>query len=76
MSAPTQNPPIPALLPSATQLLAAVRDAGPADDLPALVYADWQDEHDQPEHAELIRLMCSCPSSASGTRSRKRGGGN
>lgn len=51
------NPPIPALHPERDALLAAVRDADPADDLPALVYADWQDEHDQPEHAELIRVM-------------------
>lgn len=51
------NPPIPALFPERDALLAAVRDADPADDLPALVYADWQDEHGQPEHAELIRVM-------------------
>jgi uncharacterized protein (TIGR02996 family) len=51
------NPPIPALHPERDALLAAVRDADPADDLPALVYADWQDEHGQPEHAELIRVM-------------------
>lgn len=52
------DPPIPALHPERDALLAAVRDADPQDDLPALVYADWQDEHDQPEHAELIRVMC------------------
>lgn len=52
------DPPIPALHPERDALLAAVRDADPADDLPALVYADWQDEHGQPEHAELIRVMC------------------
>lgn len=51
------NPPIPALYPERDALLAAVRDADLADDLPALVYADWQDEHGQPEHAELIRVM-------------------
>lgn len=51
------DPPIPALFPERDALLAAIRDADPADDLPALVYADWQDEHDQPEHAELIRVM-------------------
>jgi uncharacterized protein (TIGR02996 family) len=66
MSAPTQTPPIPALLPERDALLAAVRDADPDDDLPALVYADWQDEHGQPEHAELIRVMCELP------KSRKR----
>lgn len=52
------DPPVPALHPERDALLAAVRDADPADDLPALVYADWQDEHGQPEHAELIRVMC------------------
>lgn len=52
------DPPIPALHPERDGLLAAIRDADPADDLPALVYADWQDEHGQPEHAELIRVMC------------------
>lgn len=30
----------------------------PRDDLPRLVYADWLDEHDQPERAEFIRLQC------------------
>ena len=28
----------------------------PADDLARLVYADWLNEHDQPERAEFIRL--------------------
>lgn len=55
------TPPIPALHPERDALLAAVRDADPADDLPALVYADWQDEHGQPEHAELIRVMVELP---------------
>jgi uncharacterized protein (TIGR02996 family) len=30
----------------------------PADDTPRLVYADWLDEHGQPERAEFIRLQC------------------
>jgi uncharacterized protein (TIGR02996 family) len=42
---------------SAAALLAAVR-AAPADDAPRLVYADWLDEHGQPERAEFIRLQC------------------
>jgi uncharacterized protein (TIGR02996 family) len=37
----------------------------PADDLPRLVYADWLEEHGQPERAEFIRLQCEawhlCP---------------
>ena len=28
------------------------------DDTPRLVYADWLDEHDQPERAEFIRVEC------------------
>jgi uncharacterized protein (TIGR02996 family) len=41
----------------ATALLAAIR-AAPEDDAPRLVYADWLEEHGQPEKAELIRLQC------------------
>jgi uncharacterized protein (TIGR02996 family) len=37
-------------------LLAAIR-AAPADDAPRLVYADWLDEHGQPERAEFIRVQ-------------------
>src|SRR5215470_6533504 len=29
----------------------------PEDDTPRLVFADWLDEHDQPERAEFIRLQ-------------------
>ena len=38
-------------------LLAAVC-AAPDDDLPRLVYADWLDEHGEPERAEFIRIGC------------------
>lgn len=65
------NPPIPALHPERDALLAAVRDADPADDLPALVYADWQDEHGQPEHAELIRVMVELPKARKQTAEAK-----
>src|SRR6266508_240747 len=37
-------------------LLAAIY-ANPDDDTPRLVYADWLDEHDQPERAEFIRAQ-------------------
>ena len=37
-------------------LLAVIR-AAPADDAPRLVYADWLDEHGQPERAEFIRVQ-------------------
>src|SRR6516164_9385292 len=32
--------------------------AQPADDAPRLVYADWLEEHGEPERAEFIRLQC------------------
>src|SRR5678815_2596982 len=31
----------------------------PHDDTPRLVYADWLDEHGQPERAEFIRVQCA-----------------
>jgi uncharacterized protein (TIGR02996 family) len=31
--------------------------ASPEDDTPRLVYADWLEEHDQPDRAEIIRLQ-------------------
>ena len=37
-------------------LLAAIR-AAPDDDAPRLVYADWLDEHGDPDRAEFIRLQ-------------------
>ena len=30
----------------------------PDDDAPRLVYADWLDDHGQPERARLIRVQC------------------
>src|SRR5215216_4626617 len=42
----------------AAALLAAIR-AAPDDDAPRLVYADWLDEHGQPERAEFIRVQCA-----------------
>src|SRR5215208_6798469 len=41
-----------------TALLDAIR-AAPDDDAPRLVYADWLDEHGQPERAEFIRVQCA-----------------
>lgn len=32
--------------------------ANPSDDTPRLIYADWLDEHGQPERAEFIRVQC------------------
>src|SRR5262245_32988540 len=31
----------------------------PENDAPRLVFADWLDEHGQPERAEFIRLQCA-----------------
>src|SRR5581483_12084459 len=33
--------------------------ARPDDDLPRLIFADWLDEHGEPERAEVIRLQCA-----------------
>jgi uncharacterized protein (TIGR02996 family) len=38
-------------------LLAAIL-AHPDEDTPRLMYADWLDEHRQPERAEFIRIQC------------------
>ncbi len=38
--------------------LRAVID-NPDDDLPRLVYADWLDEHGEPDRAEFIRVQCA-----------------
>src|SRR4051794_6643142 len=35
----------------------AIIDA-PEEDAPRLVYADWLEEHGQPERAEFIRVQC------------------
>lgn len=39
-------------------LLAAIL-THPDEDTPRLMYADWLDEHGQPERAEFIRLQCA-----------------
>ncbi len=43
---------------------AFLQDIGdnPEDDTPRLIYADWLDDHDQPERAEFIRLQCQLAS--------------
>ena len=50
-------------------LLAAIL-AHPDDDTPRLVYADWLDEHDEPDRAEFIRIQHRLP-----TLSRRTGEG-
>lgn len=40
-----------------TALLAAIR-LHPDEDVPRLAYADWLDEHGQPERAEFCRVQC------------------
>lgn len=44
----------------------------PDDDLPRLVFADWLDEHDEPERAEFIRLQCELHGRM-GRHSKKKG---
>jgi uncharacterized protein (TIGR02996 family) len=44
--------------PESDALLDAIFDA-PDDDTPRLVYADWLQEHGQPNYAEFIRLQCA-----------------
>jgi uncharacterized protein (TIGR02996 family) len=34
----------------------------PDDDTPRLIYADWLEEHGEPERAEFIRLQCRAAS--------------
>jgi uncharacterized protein (TIGR02996 family) len=41
--------------------------AAPDDDLPRLVFADWLQEHDQPERAEFIRVQCELARTPAGT---------
>lgn len=38
------------------QALRTAVEANPGDDLPKLVLADWFDEHEEPERAELLRI--------------------
>ncbi len=51
--------------------LRAIRDR-PHDDLPRLVYADWLDEHGDPERAEFIRLQCALAAAPPGGRDADR----
>jgi uncharacterized protein (TIGR02996 family) len=50
--------------------LQAVIEA-PDDDAPRLVYADWLEEHGQPERAEFIRVQCQLAKLARGDGGRK-----
>src|SRR6266545_3163408 len=51
-------------------LLAAIL-AEPEDDTPRLVYADWLDEHDEPERAEFIRIQHRLPTLSRRTNEAK-----
>ncbi|QEL18859.1 TIGR02996 domain-containing protein [Limnoglobus roseus] len=42
-------------------LLAAITAAPEEDDLPRLVFADWLEEHGDPEWAFAVRVMCAAP---------------
>jgi uncharacterized protein (TIGR02996 family) len=54
-----------------TDRLALIRAIieNPDDDAPRLIYADWLDEHGDPERAELIRLECERENMILGTKS-------
>jgi uncharacterized protein (TIGR02996 family) len=43
---------------SVEAFLEVIRES-PEDDAPRLVFADWLEEHGQPERAEFIRLQCA-----------------
>ena len=60
------NPPRPELL----ALLRAVKE-DPEDDAPRLVFADWLEEHGEPDRADLIRLQCELSATPHGDPSRK-----
>ena len=47
-------------------LYRAILDS-PEDDAPRLIYADWLDEHGQPERAEFIRVQCAMARIPEGT---------
>lgn len=49
--------PLPPVTPDGTALFATIL-AHPNEDTPRLVYADWLQENDQPERAEIIRVQC------------------
>jgi uncharacterized protein (TIGR02996 family) len=49
--------------------VAAIADT-PRDDAPRLVYADWLDEHGEPERAAFIRLQCRAARLRPGTVER------
>ncbi len=57
----------------ADDFLNAIGNA-PSDDAPRLIYADWLDEHGQPERAEFIRVQCelNVPGGPRGRRTELR----
>jgi uncharacterized protein (TIGR02996 family) len=56
--------------PEELALLAAIH-AEPREDTPRLVYADWLQEHGEPEYAEFIRLQCRLRTPIKINRDRK-----
>src|SRR3954468_20934395 len=57
--------------PDANAFLNAIFDQ-PDDDLPRLVYADWLEEHDQPDYAAFIRLSVSADGGSKPPAARQR----
>lgn len=54
------------MLPTGAEPFVAAVVSRPDDDLPRLVFADWLDEHDDPERAEFIRIQCRLAESGGG----------
>src|SRR5205809_8115599 len=44
--------------------------ASPGDDLPRLIYAEWLDEHGQPERAAYLRAECALANAANAREAR------
>lgn len=74
---PRRPPPLPVAVPPVhperDALIRAVGDH-PDDPTPALVYADWQDEHGRPELAELIRVCCEYETLTGARHTARRAG--
>jgi uncharacterized protein (TIGR02996 family) len=54
---PDEPPPPPPFSDQDVAFVQAIAET-PDDDTPRLVYADWLDEHGDPQRAELIRVQC------------------
>lgn len=58
---------------TAEQAFLQVIGENPADDTPRLIFADWLEEHGQPERAEFIRIQCQLARHEAAVRTRGQG---